>query len=85
MIKKLIYKLLNTKVLILDNALVFYIVEVKDNSLFTEVNFRYTASYGNQITATDIYELDDKVTLNHVLSIYKELTNYYNGVLKINE
>ncbi|MDA6068943.1 hypothetical protein NJT12_04840 [Flavobacterium sp. AC] len=53
--------------------------------MFTEVNFRYTASYGNQIKATDTYELDDKVTLDHVLSIYKELTNYYNGVLKINE
>lgn len=82
MIKKFLSKAFNTKVLLFDNALVLYRITYKNESLFAEVNYYFFAGIGEVIKSNDVYELSDKTTLKNVIEIYREVTNYYNGILK---
>lgn len=82
MIRELIDKVLSTRVVIRKNSLTVCRLQVIEGDLFTNVSYVYFASFTQRIISKDRYELTDKATLKNILSIYKELTNYYNSILK---
>ena len=77
-----LFKVLNTRIIICKNAIIFYRKEVENDSIILFVKLIYIVGIKQYIVSNDKYQLNKIFNLKEVISTYKNVIQEFNNISK---